>query len=69
MNFQTALKTRRKALKLTQVQLAEKIGVTQATIAGWEAGKRRPERPETIKTVASVLRIIKKVIRPDYYAA
>ena len=30
----------RKALRLTQVQLAERLGVTQGAIARWETGTR-----------------------------
>lgn len=36
------IRERRKALGLTQVGLAERLGVTQATVSGWEIGTRNP---------------------------
>ena len=36
---------------LTQVQLAEVLGVSQSTIASWENGKRRPDL-EFLPTIA-----------------
>lgn len=33
----------RKALNLTQNELAKKIGVTQSAIAAWESGKANPK--------------------------
>ena len=32
----------RKRLSLTQVQLAEKIGVVESTVRAWESGAREP---------------------------
>ena len=37
------LKKLRKAKGLTQAQLAEKLNLSQATIASWENGTRRPD--------------------------
>ena len=45
------LKQLRKENKLTQVELASRLGVTQQTIAKWEAGRALPE-PETIARIA-----------------
>lgn len=36
------IKTRRKALKLGQVELAEHLGVSQATVSRWESGAMVP---------------------------
>ena len=36
------IKTRRKALQLTQQQFAIKIGVSSATVSRWERGKQTP---------------------------
>lgn len=43
------IKTMRKAKGLTQEQLAEAIGSTRATIAGYETGRRNPRLPELQK--------------------
>jgi len=32
----------RKKLKITQQQLADKLGVHRVTVAEWEAGRKRP---------------------------
>ena len=45
------LKQLRKENKLTQAELASRFGVTQQTIAKWEAGRALPE-PETIARIA-----------------
>ncbi|PKM72075.1 MAG: transcriptional regulator [Firmicutes bacterium HGW-Firmicutes-16] len=45
------LKQLRKELKLTQVELAARFGLTQQAIAKWEAGRTLPE-PETISRIA-----------------
>lgn len=38
------LRARREALGLTQVELAALVGVSQATISGWERGEYCPAR-------------------------
>ena len=40
--FPKRLKALRKEKKLTQTQLAEALGLQQATIAKWETGERTP---------------------------
>jgi repressor LexA len=45
------LKQLRKENRLTQAELASRFGVTQQTIAKWEAGRAMPE-PETIARIA-----------------
>lgn len=40
----TELKRRRKELGLTQAELAEKAGIAQNTISGYEAGERFSSR-------------------------
>lgn len=37
------LKSCRKTLSLTQQEVAEKLGVTSASISSWESGARRPD--------------------------
>lgn len=39
------LQQRRKQLRLTQVQLADRIGVTSTCLARWERGERRISEP------------------------
>ena len=36
------LRTRREFLKISQVELGEKVGVTESLLAKWETGHRRP---------------------------
>lgn len=40
--FAQRIKELRKKNNMTQVQLAEKLGVSKGTVAMWETGKRRP---------------------------
>lgn len=42
MSFPERLKAAREYRQMTQAQLAEAIGFTPGTVAGWEAGKFRP---------------------------
>jgi transcriptional regulator with XRE-family HTH domain len=56
MNFSTNLREARKRLRMTQTELGEKIGVSQRSIANYEAGKVVPHRP-TLEKLASVLNI------------
>jgi transcriptional regulator with XRE-family HTH domain len=44
-----SLKVLRVKKKLTQKELAEKIGVTEATISKWERGKSFPDVPKIDK--------------------
>ena len=37
----------RTRLRLTQTELAEKVGVSQPTVAMWESGVRKPSGPAT----------------------
>ena len=41
---------------LTQAELAEKVGVSESTIAGWEAGRKSP-RLRNIRKLAEALRV------------
>jgi len=40
--MQDRIKKLRKALNLNQTEFGEKIGAKQATVAGWEVGRREP---------------------------
>ena len=51
MNFPERLKYLRKYYGYTQSTLAEKLGVTQGTVAMWETGKRTPDY-DTLKVLS-----------------
>lgn len=50
------IQTFRERAKLTQDELGRRIGVSQQTIAKWEAGKSKP-RPKALENLISVLKI------------
>lgn len=50
----SALKTIRKRVGITQAQLAERVGMTQAAIGHYETGRRRPGLEECRRIVASL---------------
>lgn len=58
---------RRKELKMTQKQLAEKLNVTDRTISRWECGVNLPD-VEMLKTVAKVLDVDIKYFYEDVKA-
>lgn len=51
MNMQ--IKKLRKQMGITQLQLAEKLDVSQSTVASWENGTRRPDL-DMIPTIANI---------------
>ena len=51
MDFPERLKYLRKYYGYTQSTLAEKLGVTQGTVAMWETGKRTPDY-DTLKVLS-----------------
>lgn len=55
MVFQDRLKEKRVAANLTQVELAEKAGVTSRTIQNYELGKRKPSNMVTVQRIADAL--------------
>jgi Predicted transcriptional regulators len=42
--------------KLTQQEIADKLNIHQATYAGYESGKHKPE-PETIVKIADIFKV------------
>lgn len=50
------LKRLRSEKKLTQMELAEKIGVTHVSISGYESGKRTPDT-ETLTKIADFFNV------------
>ncbi len=51
--LQATLQKLRHKKKLTQKQVAEKLGVSPVTVSGWEIGKRMPE-PQMLPRIAQV---------------
>ena len=72
--FSTRLKMRRKKLRLTQEQLAEKCGLTPAAISQYESDERKPSH-NTLKNLSSTLYVttdyligIKEIETEDFLA-
>lgn len=63
LTFGEKIKNARKAKKLTQKQLAEKIGAAHNSISDWENDKNKPD-PDTIESLCWVLEIT-----PNYLLA
>lgn len=55
MVFKDRLKEKRMEAKLTQVELAEKVGVTARTIQNYELGNRKPSNMEVSQRIADAL--------------
>lgn len=51
------IKEKRKSLNLTQLELADKIGLTESSISRYESGKISTMPTSTINKICSVLRI------------
>lgn len=54
-SLSTILKQRRKALGLTLAQIADTMGVTEATVQRWESGNIKSVRYEKIAKLSNVL--------------
>ena len=61
-NLSKILKTRRKELGLTLAQIADKLGVTEATVQRWESGNIKSVRYEKIEILSNVLKISPSVL-------
>lgn len=57
MNFQQILKNKRKELGYTLKEIADKIGVTEATVQRWESGNIKSLRHGRITKLAEILEI------------
>ena len=60
-----SLQKLRKAKKLTQLSLAESLGVDVATISGWERGKHQPTpaiRHRYAEALGITVEALKKII-------
>ena len=57
MDISKKLKDRRKELNLTMLQVAQKTGVSEATISRWESGDIANMRRDKIVSLASALQV------------
>lgn len=56
MGFSKRLKELRKKARLTQVEIAEKLGISQPAYASWERGTKKPTQ-ENLVRLAQVLNV------------
>lgn len=59
MTIARRIRTRRRALTLSQERLGNLVGVGQTTVAAWESGRSTP-KPQMIEKLASVLGVPKE---------
>ena len=64
MTFSNKIKSAREVTQMTQLQLAEAVGVSQRTIASYESGGARARR-STIEKLASALKVSVKFLSND----
>lgn len=55
MAFKERLKEKRKALGMSQAELAARAGVTSRTIQNYELGSRKPQNMEVVQKLADAL--------------
>ena len=56
MEFSERLKNLRKQAQLTQVDVAEKLGISQPAYASWERGIKKPTQENLVK-IAQILNV------------
>lgn len=56
MEFSERLKDLRKQAGLTQVEVAEKLGISQPAYASWERGAKKPTQENLVK-IAQILNV------------
>ena len=56
MEFSERIKALRKQAKLTQVDVAEKLGISQPAYASWERGAKKPTQENLVK-IAQILNV------------
>jgi transcriptional regulator with XRE-family HTH domain len=56
-----SLREARLRAKLSQADIAQAVGVTEATVSRWESGIRRPRRAEA-QRLAAVLRVLEEAV-------
>jgi DNA-binding Xre family transcriptional regulator len=65
MSIGEIVKERRKAKKLNQTELAEKAGITQATVSRLESGKEDNTTIENLRSIAAALSCSVVDLLPD----
>ena len=65
MKFSEKVKKLRKSLKLSQSELAEKIGVSTRSVAAYEAGTSYPRYKETYELLAAALGVDVNYLRTE----
>lgn len=58
----------RRAKEMSQIDLADEVGVTQATVSHWEKGQRVPD-PEVLAKLADVLDVLPLTLRDESIAS
>ncbi len=66
MNFGESFKNYRKYAKLTQKQVAEKLGVYQSNVSDWENNHSRPEYENLIELAKLYEVTIEELLGVDY---
>lgn len=56
MEFSERLKNLRKQAHLTQVEVAEKLGISQQAYASWERGVKKPTQENLVK-ISQILKV------------
>lgn len=56
MEFSERLKNLRKKARLTQTDVAEKLGISQQAYASWERGVKKPTQDNLVK-IAQILKV------------
>lgn len=65
MNTNDLIRTRRKELKLSQKQVADYVGVSEATLSRWESGNIANMKRSRIAALAKILEISPSLIVGD----
>lgn len=55
MEFKDNLRERRLALRMSQEELAQKVGITSRTVQNYELGNRNPQHIEIVQKLATAL--------------
>ena len=56
MGFSERLKESRKQARLRQIDVAEKLGISQQAYASWERGTKKPTQENLVK-IAQILNV------------
>lgn len=72
MDISKKIKNRRKELSLTMLEVAQKVGVSEATVSRWESGDIANMRRDKIALLANALQVTPSYImgwdeKPDIY--